>query len=188
MDAERVIVARVVGLDAHHDRLIASRRDVLGDGRRLDVRGKLHLLGYGRLGAPIGQNLVHLVSVSVDKQSAIRAVRVECNDVVTRFALHGTFAQGYGRLHRFALQDLPDVPVPAALAARVDDAAVRDENLGDVDAAPVGGHDDDVRPVRHAGGAVDGRLHAVHAEEYELVEVLLGTVDDVLEALGYGRL
>ena len=36
------------------------------------------------------------------------------------------------------------------------DARVRDEYLGNVDVATVGGHDDDVRPVRHAGGAVDG--------------------------------
>lgn len=55
-------------------------------------------LAYGRLCTPIGQNLVHLVSVSVDKQSAIRAVPVERNEMVTRLALHGTFAQGYGRL------------------------------------------------------------------------------------------
>lgn len=70
--------------------------------------------GYGRLCTPIGQNLVHLVSVSVDKQSAIRAVPVERNEMVIRLALHGTFAQGYGRLY------IPRVIPHAALVLAVD--------------------------------------------------------------------
>ena len=109
-------VVDVVGqddVDDGHPRAIDRRRGVvwregrvqprLGQGIQRDLFLVRLLvgekpLGYGRLGAPIGQNLVHLVSVSVDKQSAIRAVPVERNDVVTRFALHGTFAQGYGKL------------------------------------------------------------------------------------------
>ena len=70
--------------------------------------------GYGRLCTPIGQNLVHLVSVSVDKQSAIRAVPVERNEMVTRLALHGTFTLGYGRLRK------SHVPKYLALSAVVE--------------------------------------------------------------------
>lgn len=154
------------------------------DGDVTDCRAVLdEVLGYGRLCTPIGQNLVHLVSVSVDKQSAIRAVPVELNEMVTRLALHGTFSLVYGR---------PSCPAPhrylesADRGTRLTYQPVLEYGKGcdRLDVVIRGKVDPDDVPERTADGAHEGRDGREREEALVSNE---GVPDLDLDGLAYGR-